>query len=392
MNSRFLEALSLQTLLAPATEEDFHAHCWEKEPLVVHRNDPNYYGDLFTLEDFDHAMATDPPSLRTADAKSKRASTYEGSTATPALEDILAEMQNGTTLILNRLNRREPKLGLLCRILSQELGHVFSTNLYLTPSNGQGFTPHYDNHDVFILQVLGFKHWKIEKKRRKWPDRGVNRMDDKEGREIQGEAHSFTLNQGDVIYIPRGFVHAAECGSEPSLHITLGLHPFTWSDLLQAIFMAALRNDEQLTHALLTGFLRGNGDDLVRGAMAALNKISDEANLSAIVDQFKDEVVTKSSPDILGQVAGFFHSSQLKSEDRVGPRPGIVYRLHPGEESLRLTFGRRHIQLPAFLKDSLDFALNTADYAIRDIVGDLEDSEKIVFVERLMREGMIIRK
>ena len=220
MNSRFLDTLDLKALHAPVTEEAFRADYWEKEPLIVRRNDPNYYGDLFSLEDFDRAVATEPTSLRTANASTKKNFTFTNPATTLDVESILGEMKDGTTLILNALERREPKLGRLCRLLSQETGFRYQTNLYLTPASGQGFTPHYDNHDVFILQVLGFKHWKIEKKRRALPDRGVNRMDDKEGREIRGEAYHVSLNQGDMVYIPRGFVHAAECGSEPSLHIT----------------------------------------------------------------------------------------------------------------------------------------------------------------------------
>jgi hypothetical protein len=40
----------------------------------------------------------------------------------------------------------------------------------------------------------------------------------------------------------------------------------------------------------------------------------------------------------------------------------------------------------------LDFALNTPTFAIRDISGTLEDEEKIVFTERLIQEGILVRK
>ena len=78
-----------------------------------------------------------------------------------------------------------------------------------------------------------------------------------EGREFVGEPHSFTLNQGDMIYIPRGFVHAAECGSGPSLHITLGLGVRTWADLLEVAIKAAALDDEGLRLTLTFSF----GDD-----------------------------------------------------------------------------------------------------------------------------------
>ena len=35
----------------------------------------------------------------------------------------------------------------------------------------------------------------------------------------------FVLHPGDLLYLPRGYVHEAAANAEPSLHITLGLAP-----------------------------------------------------------------------------------------------------------------------------------------------------------------------
>jgi ribosomal protein L16 Arg81 hydroxylase len=390
MTFRFSDNPTLGALLAPVTEDQFRALYWDQHPLIVRRGDSDFYGDLFTLQDFDRAIASAPTAVKTAEGKSKKLARYEVGSAPLSLERILADMRDGATLILDGLHQREPKLGLLCRHLEQELGHRFQTNLYLTPPEGQGFAPHWDNHDVFVLQVLGFKHWKIENPRRTLP--GSHDQMGEDGREFANDVRPFTLNQGDLVYIPRGFVHAAECGSASSLHITLGLLPYTWADLLDATIRAAIHDNEHLRHALPLGFLHGGREDLVKGTLAALRKTADETYLSAIVDRFRDELVTKFPLDISGQVAAFFQAPQLKGEDRVGPRPGIVYRMHVGDESVRVNFGGRTITFPGFFKEPLDFALNTASYAIREITGDLEDSERIVFIERLMQEGLVVRK
>src|SRR5438445_1082816 len=134
-------------------------------PLMVLRNNPDFYGDLLTLQDFDRAVASAPAYVKAAEAKSKKSVRNESETAS-GLEHTLAEMRTGSTLVLDQLQQREPKLGLLCRLLEQELGHRFQTNCYLTPPQGQGFTPHWDNHDVFVLQILGSKQWKVEKQSR----------------------------------------------------------------------------------------------------------------------------------------------------------------------------------------------------------------------------------
>ena len=38
-----------------------------------------------------------------------------------------------------------------------------------------------------------------------------------------------TLKRGDVLYVPRGFVHAATCGEEPSLHATVAVATYDWT-------------------------------------------------------------------------------------------------------------------------------------------------------------------
>src|SRR5689334_8479458 len=169
----FLDGFSFKTLLAPETEETFITRHWERAPLVVHRNDPQYYGDLFTLADFDREMAQSPRAIHTASAITKRHTRHEDK-GSQRLQRVMAEMRDGATLLLNSLHLRHAKLGLLCRLLKQELGHGFSANCYLTPPDGRGFTPHWDNGDSFILQLQGHKHWRIEKRRRYFPDSDEN--------------------------------------------------------------------------------------------------------------------------------------------------------------------------------------------------------------------------
>jgi ribosomal protein L16 Arg81 hydroxylase len=389
MSCRFLENLTLATLVAPVSEDEFRAHYWEWKPLIVQRNDPGYYGDLFTLKDFDEAISRQPNYVKVANATTSKNKSYTADMA-QGLEAVLSDMRGGSTLVLDHLHHHEPKLGMLCRLLGPEFGHRFQTNLYLTPPNGKGFTPHWDNHDVFIIQVLGTKHWNIEKERRLIPHK-TEKMGD-EGRELRGERYSFTLKQGDLIYIPRGFVHSAECGPEPSLHITLGVTAVFLEDLLNAIVKAAVQRDDRLRVALPLGFMNGRPEGVIARSMMVLREIADETFVSQVLDQFKDELVPTFPLDVSGQVTEFFQQTPVQLSDEVGPRRGIVYQMHPSEESVRINFGARTIVFPGFFRQSLDFALNTPSYVVRDIQGDVEDEEKTVFIERLMQEGLVVRK
>jgi hypothetical protein len=54
-----------------------------------------------------------------------------------------------------------------------------------------------------------------------------------------------TLHPGDALYFPRGTLHHAATGDEPSLHLTLGLTTTSWWDLLR-LLPEALRGDPEL--------------------------------------------------------------------------------------------------------------------------------------------------
>ncbi len=384
MECPFLDHLTLSSLLAPVSEEDFRAHYWENRPLIVQRQDPDFYANLFTLQDFEDAIMRSPKYLMTAnEAKHKSSKPVAG------LERLLQDMRDGDTVVLPQLNRHELKLGRLCRQLSSELGHPSHTNLYLTPPHAKGFTPHWDHQEAFILQLWGSKHWKIERERRSFWTGNDERDDDLE---LRGDPLSVTLKQGDLIYIPRGFVHMVEAGSEPSLHITLEVLTIRLETLAHVIVTAARRREPSLAMALPLGFIQGGRDEIVRRMTAALRQIADEAFIGSVVDQYLDELVSKYPLDISGQLVAFYQPVPLRLEDVAGPRPGIVYRLHAGEDPVRVNVGSRSIAFPGWFRDAVIFALKTPAYRVEDIPGDLNEEEKIAFVTRLIEEGLAIRK
>jgi ribosomal protein L16 Arg81 hydroxylase len=385
----FLQKLSLSSLVAPVAVEEFRSRYWERQPLVVHRKDPDYYHGLFSLEDFEEAITRSPDYVKVANAETKKGVSYKAG-VTEGLEGVLGDMRAGCSLVLDQMHNREPKLTQLCRVLAAELGHRFQTNLYLTPASGKGFLPHWDNHDVFILQTVGFKNWKIEKQRRVLPGKGETMGD--EGRELRGDLDSFVLEQGDLIYIPRGFVHAAECGLEPSLHITLGVNGVFWDDFLYAAVKAAILQDERLRHTLPLGFLQMPDDTLIKRLRGAFRELADEAFLGGVVAQFKDELVRGYPLDVSDQIVDFFRPRPLGIDDVVGARRAIVYQMHNGGDSVRINYGARAIVFASFFREALEFALNRAAYVIREIPGELEDEERIAFAERLLEEGLVVRK
>ncbi len=99
-------------------------------------------------------------------------------------------------------------------------------------------------HDVFVLQIEGAKRWVIHEpvlpdplRDRPWTDHRAAVAD----RAAHGTPHLDTmLRPGDVLYLPRGWLHSAQAQGQVSIHLTLGVHAWTRYALAEQLTRAAL--------------------------------------------------------------------------------------------------------------------------------------------------------
>ena len=139
----------------------------------------------------------------------------------------------------------------------------------MTPSSSRGFSAHYDIHDVFVLQVAGEKRWIVHEpafeaplRTQPWTER---RADVERTVAEQEPLLDVVLRPGDALYLPRGFVHAAEALGETCAHLTVGIHVITRHALVEAIAALAV-DDVELRRSLPLGLDLGEpaslADDL----------------------------------------------------------------------------------------------------------------------------------
>src|SRR5262249_35080040 len=157
-------------------------------------------------------------------------------------------------------------------------------------------------------------------------------------------------------------VRAAECGADASLHITVGVHARTWEDLLHAAVGDLVRQEESARLALPPGFMNGSKDKLAEGIIALLKRAMDREHIGRSIDMFRDKQVTKSLPDISGQIIDHFRPRPLDRNIVVGPRHGTICTMYDGQDSVLLNYAGRAITFPDFFKAALVFALNTPSY------------------------------
>jgi hypothetical protein len=237
----------------------------------------------------------------------------------------------GATIVLPQLQLSLAPVAGFCRALAAEFSAMVQANAYLTPAEARGLDPHYDQHDVFILQIHGAKAWRLYGT----PAAAASGVPFERGRHEAGQVNAeHVLSPGDCLYIPRGLMHdAANMGHQPSLHLTIGILPARWGDLaLDA--MAALVGDDPIFHrALPPGFAtREDARQLARQQLAALlDRPGRQRSLEHALDRAAHSFLTAPRPDIAGVLARPHPTGRLRR------RPSLLCRITEDAGDMILT-------------------------------------------------------
>lgn len=229
---------------------------WGREPRHVPAAAlPTPFDDLLTTRDVDDLLSRRglrTPFLRVArdghtlaDADFTRGGGV-GAGVTDQLDDtaLLRLFAEGHTLVLQGLHRTHPPVLELAQDLGADLGHPVQVNAYVTPPSSRGFAAHYDVHDVFVLQTAGEKRWRLHAPVQPHPLRDQPWQDRRPAVEqaAAGEPHlEVTLRPGDVLYVPRGWLHSATALGGVSMHLTVGIHVWHRGHVAEAVLEAARR-------------------------------------------------------------------------------------------------------------------------------------------------------
>ena len=255
MAAPFAKDSALARLVA-VERDKFAAEYWGQEPLLSSAADlPGGFSELLDAKAIDELVSKRglrTPFLRVAKngtTLADRAFTASGGVgagiADQVSDDRLVRLfADGSTLMLQALHRVWPPILDFCQKLAAEMGHPVQANAYVTPPQNQGFSAHYDVHDVFVLQIEGEKRWRIHRpvlasplRDQPWNDRRA----DVEKRAEEAPLMETLLKPGDCLYLPRGHLHAASTLGGMSTHLTLGIHVWTRFALAQQLVHQALQ-------------------------------------------------------------------------------------------------------------------------------------------------------
>jgi lysine-specific demethylase/histidyl-hydroxylase NO66 len=122
------------------------------------------------------------------------------------------------------------------------MGFQSGANTYWTPAGTQGFAPHFDDVDIFVLQTEGAKRWRLHPARDESEILPRFSSRNFEQAELAQPYANIVLRKGDFLYAPRGTTHQCTAmPTMPSMHITLSsCQRVSWLDYLHVMLPRAL--------------------------------------------------------------------------------------------------------------------------------------------------------
>ena len=386
--------LSLAWLLQPLTVETFINEIWGTTHYHVSRNCPEYFDSLLDgSASVDELLGLFRPDLSLVrlvrENDKKDPYVYRLADGGFDVAGVGKDFADGYTIVLDSIQRYVRAIASLSHSIEVELNFTTQVNAYVTPPESQGFVTHYDEHDVLILQIRGSKIWHVYN----GADVAPNEMCRQEpiATAALPSPTDVRLEAGDVLYLPRGRVHAAEATSEVSVHLTVGLHAPTLLMLVTRALNALSYSDDRVHTQLPPRYL---DDPHVRASLGALVRDVAEAleQPSVIAEglgSLEDDLVKRGQPSPVGQAIST--AVGIVGHARVRKYQPLYSRVTDTSDGVALHFAQLVINAAPDHKEALQFlSKSTEPFRVCDLPG-LSAAQQTELARTLIVTGFLVR-
>lgn len=388
----------LTTLIAPAGPENFFREHWERRPLHLSRDDAHYYDSVLTNANLENIISS--ADLRYPAIQLARNGSYlpaevytknirhgsEFFNGVPDLGQIQSEYRSGATVVLPALQRTWPPLRQLCAALEDELSHPVHANAYLTPGASPGFTPHYDTHEVLVLQIAGTKHWRVFPPPQPLPHR--SQPFTPIGYALPSPLlFELELKPGDLLYLPRGYVHAANTSGGHSAHVTLGITVYTWVELIAELAGSA-KDIPALRAALPVGFAAREEmkETLRQNLVKCLDLLRDGSDSERVIASFLQKI---RSTRVRPQEAFNSDASVIGLHTRLKTPDAGSYHISVEQRGVVMEFAGKKFVLPQKIQTTIEEMCRRQAFRPGDLFGPLDNEDKLTLARYLHSERFL---
>jgi Cupin superfamily protein len=386
---------SLAWLLQPLSVETFLDDIWAATHHHITRGCPGYFDGLLpgpsTVDELLELFRREPSAVRLVKGRDKEGSDnyllVDGGLDVVGIRNDFAD---GYTIVLDGVEKYVRAVGTLARSIEVELNFPIQVNTYITPPGQTGLAPHYDDHDVLILQVQGSKIWHLYLGADR-PPRKIQREKEK-AVALDGlpPPTDVRLEAGDVLYVPRGRVHSAETTSVQSIHLTVGIHaPTVLMLAIGALYSQSWRDDRlnarlpvrHLDDADLDATLRS----LVREAVGT---VDDSGAMAGGLGLLADGLVRRGQCPPVGPIA---NANGIYRETLVRKYQPLYSLVKTEPSGVTLQFASLSFAAGLSHKAAMEFvSRSTEPFRVGDMP-ELSERQQIELARSLIVSGFLVR-
>jgi lysine-specific demethylase/histidyl-hydroxylase NO66 len=258
----------LKWFLWPLPVDEFFSAYYEKRVFLLKRHMPTYWDGWFSSAHLralvDEGRLNYGTDVDVTMYKNGQRFTLNVASEEPAAPEVLWDLFQNSKCSVRVLRPQEyaNNVSRMLALLEESFLSGFGSNAYYTPAGSQGFAPHWDDVEAFVLQLEGRKRWKIhglggdEEILPRFSSRNFH------PEEVGATVMEVVLEPGDMLYFPRGTIHQAMSDDETdSFHLTVSCaQKNCWSDLMDIAVNAALIQASKTMPAFREGLPRDYGN------------------------------------------------------------------------------------------------------------------------------------
>jgi bifunctional lysine-specific demethylase and histidyl-hydroxylase NO66 len=385
---------SLGWLLAPLTVETFLTEIWGRSHYHVSRNCPEYFDTLFDgSASVDQLLGLFRPDLSLVrlvrENDKKEPYHYRRSDGGLDVAGIGHDFADGYTIVLESIHRYVRAIASLLHAIEVEMNFATQVNAYFTPPESQGFVPHYDEHDVLIMQIRGSKIWHLYDGCDVAPRAALRH--EPVAADALPSPTDVLLEVGDVLYLPGGRVHAAEATSEVSVHLTVGVQAPTLLVLVTRALNSLSGSDDRVHTQLPPRYLddpdvRATLGALVRDVVEALEQPS---AISAGLGSLADDLVRRGQSPPVGQA--ITNAIGIDGQVRVVKYQPLFSRVTETSDGVALHFAQLVVSADPDHSEALQFvSKSTEPFRVCEMPG-LSEAQQTELARTLIANGFLVR-
>jgi ribosomal protein L16 Arg81 hydroxylase len=280
--------LEFDQVIAPLTRDQFLGDYWNKS-FLVSKGKAGRFAGLLGWDELNTILEQHrlyPPRFRLT-REGRNIETFRYTTPSaggiPRLNagKLAACLSAGATIVLDGVEEMASGVRDLVSSFRDALHASAHVNLYAGWHSQKGLDLHFDCQEIMVLQVSGRKRWQVYRPTR------VNPLPDDEEpapKPVAPPVWDGMLEDGDMLYIPRGWWHVAFPVGEPSLHLTVATEPPLGVHLLKWLMARLQRHDAVRAEVPRLDDAKGQA-----AYLAALRPLLSQALTDEAIAEFRHE-------------------------------------------------------------------------------------------------------